>query len=66
MIEAIAKSGTSAILELPMGMAYRSALNQADTDHILFVINPRGDDWTLNGIKLSNDTFDQRADLPVS
>jgi uncharacterized UPF0160 family protein len=31
---------------------------------MLFVINPRGEDWTLNGIKLSNDTFEQRADLP--
>mgnify|MGYP005656052787 FL=1 len=30
------------------------------------MIYPRGDDWTLNGIKLSNDTFDQRADLPIS
>ena len=49
-----------------MGMPYRSALDQADADHILFVIHPRGDDWTLNGIKLSNDTFDQRADLPAA
>jgi uncharacterized UPF0160 family protein len=30
------------------------------------VIHPRGDGWTLNGIKLSNDTFDQRADLPAA
>ena len=33
---------------------------------MLFVIHPRGDDWTLNGIKLSDDTFDQRADLPAA
>ncbi|MVO17779.1 MYG1 family protein [Parasedimentitalea huanghaiensis] len=64
--EAIAKAGTSPILELPMGMPYRSALDQAEADHILFVIHPRGDDWTIGGIKLSNDTFDQRADLPAS
>ncbi len=64
--DAIAKAGTSAILELPMGMPYRSALDKAGADHILFVINPRGGDWTLNGIKLSGDTFDQRADLPES
>lgn len=64
--DAIAKAGTSAILELPMGMPYRSALDKAGADHILFVVNPRGGDWTLNGIKLSGDTFDQRADLPES
>jgi uncharacterized UPF0160 family protein len=63
---AIAKAGTSAILELPMGMPYRSVLEKAEADHILFVVNPRGGDWTLNGIKLSGDTFDQRADLPES
>lgn len=46
-------------------MPYRSALDKAEAAHILFVVNPRGDDWTLNGIKLSNDTFEQRADLPA-
>jgi len=66
VLEAIAKAGTSPILELPMAMPYRSVLDQAEADHMLFVIHPRGDDWTLNGIKLSNDTFDQRADLPVA
>lgn len=66
VIKAIATAGTSPILELPMGMPYRTALEQAEADHILFLIHPRGDDWTLNGIKLSNDTFDQRADLPAS
>ena len=63
---AIAAAGTSAILELPMGMPYRSALIKAEADHILFVVIPRGGDWTLNGIKLSHETFDQRADLPVA
>ncbi|MDP2518266.1 MAG: MYG1 family protein [Shimia thalassica] len=66
VLEAIAKAGTSPILELPMGMPYRSALEKAGADHMLFVVNPRGKDWTLNGIKLSGDTFDQRADLPES
>lgn len=64
--ECIAKAGKSPILELPMGMPYLSTLKSAQADHILFVVNPRGDDWTLNGIKLSNDTFDQRADLPAT
>ena len=66
VFEAIAKAGPSRILELPMGMPYRSALDKAEADHILFVVNPRGNDWTLNGIKRSNDTFEQRADLPVA
>tara|TARA_R110000751_G_scaffold95381_5_gene186418 strand:- start:15189 stop:16106 length:918 start_codon:yes stop_codon:yes gene_type:complete len=66
VLEAIAKAGASPILELPMGMPYRSALEQAKSDHLLFVVNPRGDDWTLNGIKLSDDTFEQRADLPAA
>lgn len=66
VLEAITKAGTSPILELPMGMPYRSALNQTEADHILFVVHPRGGDWTINGIKLSNDTFDQRADLPAA
>lgn len=64
VLEAITKAGTSAILELPMGMPYRSALEQTEADHTLFVVHPRGGDWTINGIKLSNDTFEQRADLP--
>ena len=64
--QAIADAGSSAILELPMGMPYRSALDQAGADHILFVVHPRGADWTLGGIKLSHETFDQRADLPAA
>ena len=66
VIEAIAKADTLPILELPRGMPYRSALDQAETDHMLFVIHTCGDDWILNGIKLSNDTFDQCADLPTA
>ena len=47
-------------------MPYRSVLMKSDADHILFTVIPRGGDWTLNGIKLSGDTFDQRADLPAA
>ncbi|AKS44821.1 Uncharacterized protein, UPF0160 family [Octadecabacter temperatus] len=64
--QSIAEAGTSPILELPMGMPFRSALDDAEADHILFVVIPRGADWTLGGIKLSGDTFDQRADLPAA
>jgi uncharacterized UPF0160 family protein len=66
VLSAIADAGSSPILELPMGMPYRSAMDKAGADHMLFVVNPRGSDWTLNGIKLSNDTFEQRADLPAA
>ncbi|WP_162653742.1 MYG1 family protein [Lentilitoribacter sp. Alg239-R112] len=66
VMEAIAKAGASPILELPMGMPYGAALDEVGADHMLFVVNPRGEDWTLNGIKLSKDTFDQRADLPAA
>jgi uncharacterized UPF0160 family protein len=66
VLKAIEKAGKSLVLELPMSMPYRSTLESTKADHILFVLYPRGDDWTLNGIKLSNDTFDQRADLPIS
>ena len=66
ILGAIEKIGRSKILELPQGMPYLSALNEADAPQILFVIYPRGDDWTLNGIKLSNNTFEQRAELPIS
>lgn len=65
VLAAIEKAGASAILELPMGMPYRSALDAAEADHMLFVMHPRGDDWALNGIKVSNDTFELRADLPA-
>ncbi len=64
--DAIERTGTSKVLELPMGMPYRSAMDKAGADHILFTVNPRGEDWTLNGIKLSDETFEQRADLPAS
>lgn len=66
VVAAIEKAGASPILELPMGMPYRSALDKSEADHIMFVVNPRGDDWMLGGIKLSNETFEQRADLPAA
>ncbi|WP_039019147.1 MYG1 family protein [Halocynthiibacter namhaensis] len=66
VMDAIAAAGPSPILELPMGMPYRSALDEAEADHMLFLVVPRGDDWTITGIKLSHDTFEQRADLPAA
>lgn len=66
VLDAIAKAGTSRILELPMGMPFRPAVVKAGADHLWFVINPRGDDWLIGGIRKSEDGFEQRADLPAS
>ena len=66
VLEAIEKVGRSQILELPQAMPYLSTLHEAGASQILFVIYPGGADWRLNGIKLGNDTFQQRADLPIS
>lgn len=64
--EAIRQAGSSRVLELPLGMPYRRAIEAAEADHLLFVIHPREGDWALNGIRLGEDTFAQRADLPAA
>ncbi|NIZ15492.1 MYG1 family protein, partial [Phaeobacter sp. HF9A] len=66
VLEAITKAGDSPILELPMGMPFRSAVDKAGADHLLFVLHPRGSDWTLTTIRLDGDTFANRADLPLA
>ncbi|TWI36717.1 MYG1 family protein [Paracoccus sulfuroxidans] len=66
VMEAIEKAGDSRILELPMGMPFRPTVVKAGTDHLWFVITPRGKDWTIGGIRKSEDGFEQRADLPAS
>lgn len=64
--EAIAAAGPARVLELPMGMPFRSAIEKAGADHLLFVVHPRDTDWAITGIRLSGDTFEQRADLPMT
>ena len=61
---AIEAAGESAVLELPMGMPFRAAIEKAGADHLLFVVHPRGEDWALTTIRKSGDTFEARADLP--
>jgi uncharacterized UPF0160 family protein len=63
---AIEAAGESRILELPMGMPFRPAVIKAEADHLWFVITPRGDDWTLIGIRAADEGFELRADLPKS
>ncbi|GHG95641.1 MYG1 family protein [Pseudodonghicola xiamenensis] len=63
---AIETAGASPILELPMGMPFRSAIEKAGADHLLFVIHPRDSDWALTTIRKSGDSFESRADLPAA
>lgn len=62
--QAINDAGASPILELPMGMPFRSAVEKAGADHMLFVIHPRDQDWALTTIRKGGGTFESRADLP--
>lgn len=64
--QAIERAGQGRILELPMGMPFRPAVVKAGADHLLFVVHPRGNDWTLIGIRRADEGFDLRADLPAS
>ncbi|MGY9045787.1 hypothetical protein P775_14650 [Puniceibacterium antarcticum] len=64
--QAIQQTGGSRILELPMGMPFRPTVVKEGADHLLFVITPRGDDWSLSGIRSKDEGFEQRADLPLA
>ncbi len=66
VLDAIAQAGPSRVLELPMGMPFRAAIEQAGADQLLFVVHPRDSDWAITGIRLSGDSFEQRADLPAA
>lgn len=66
VMSAIRAAGDSPILELPMGMPFRAAIEKAGADHLLFVVHPRKDDWTLTGIRRDPDEFALRADLPAA
>jgi uncharacterized UPF0160 family protein len=63
---AIAEAGTGRVLELPMGMPFRSAIIKAGADHLLFVVHPREKDWCLTGIRRADEGFELRADLPAA
>ncbi len=66
VMAAIEEAGGSRILELPMGMPFRAAVETAGADHLLFVIHPRDGDWALTTIRTGGDTFEARADLPAA
>lgn len=64
--QAIHAAGEGRVLELPMGMPFRAAIEDAGADQLLFVVHPRDTDWAITGIRLSGDSFEQRADLPAA
>lgn len=66
VMAAIAAAGDGRVLELPMGMPFRSAITAAGADHLLFVIHPRDTDWALTGIRRDAEGFALRADLPAA
>jgi uncharacterized UPF0160 family protein len=66
VLEAIAATGDGAVLELPMGMPFRPAIEKAGAAQLLFVVHPRESDWCVTGIRKSGDSFEQRADLPAA
>lgn len=64
VVDAIEAAGDSCVLELPRGMPFRAAIEKTNADHLLFVIHPRDTDWMITGIRLKEDGFKLRADLP--
>ena len=64
--QAIAATGAGRVLELPMGMPFRPAIERAGADHLLFVVHPRERDWCLTTIRRSDEGFEVRADLPAA
>lgn len=65
VLQAIANTGPGRVLELPMGMPFRPAIEKAGADQLLFVVHPREKDWCLTTIRSSDEGFDVRADLPA-
>jgi uncharacterized UPF0160 family protein len=66
VLKAVADAGEARVLELPMGMPFRSAVMKSGADHLLFVVHPRDKDWCLTGIRRASEGFELRADLPAA
>jgi uncharacterized UPF0160 family protein len=64
--KSIEAAGSGHVLELPMGMPFRSAIENAGADQLLFVVHPREKDWIVTGIRRADEGFELRADLPVA
>ncbi len=66
VMSAIEAAGQGHILELPLGMPFRSAVVKAGANHLLFVVHPRDKDWCVTGIRRADEGFELRADLPAA
>ena len=66
VMSAIEAAGQGHILELPLGMPFRSAVVKAGADQLLFVVHPRDKDWCVTGIRRADEGFELRADLPAA
>lgn len=66
VLKAVTEAGGARVLELPMGMPFRSAVMKSGADHLLFVVHPRDKDWCLTGIRRADEGFELRADLPAA
>lgn len=66
VLDAIERTGSGRVLELPTGMPFRPAIVKAGADHLLFVVHPRERDWCLTGIRRAENGFELRADLPAA
>ncbi|PYE25796.1 uncharacterized UPF0160 family protein [Rhizobium sp. PP-F2F-G20b] len=66
VMSAIEAAGQGNILELPLGMPFRSAVVKAGADQLLFVVHPRDKDWCVTGIRRADEGFELRADLPAA
>jgi len=66
VLQAVTEAGENRVLELPMGMPFRSAVMKSGADHLLFVVHPRDKDWCLTGIRRADEGFELRADLPAA
>jgi uncharacterized UPF0160 family protein len=64
VLDRIRESGGDAILELERGAPFRSALAEAQADHVLFVVHPRKHDWVVSGVSRDLEGYVLRRDLP--
>src|SRR5690606_14696003 len=58
VMEAIRAAGESRVLELPMGMPFRPAIEKAGAEYLLFVVHPRDKDWCHTGMRRGDEGFE--------
>lgn len=63
---AIAECGQGVILDLPRQMPFERVLRDSGADHILFVRFPQREDWALATVRVSENNFTNKMDLPAA